>query len=167
MLWKSVSKTKILRKMSENKTITSKPAWRWHYQRGSHAVIRKSSRTGKLIVKTVIAFAVAALLAFGFHRILFACIVAGIGCLILICGLFFPKLYASFERVIGKFAFGVGQVLTWILLVPFYYLCFLPARILLSCTKRDPMKRAWDSSASTYWDKKQDIQVKNRMTKQY
>ena len=153
--------------MSENKIITSKPAWRWRYQRERPAVIRKSSHTGKLIFKTVIAFTVAALLAFGFHRILFAGIVAGIGLLIFICGLFFPKLYASFERVVGKFAFGVGQILTWILLVPFYYLCFLPARIILLLSKRDPMKRAWDSSASTYWDKKQDIQVNNRMTKQY
>lgn len=120
----------------------------------------------KLIFQAIIAFTVAALFAF-FHRIIFAGIAAGIGLIILICGLFIPKLYAAIERIIGAFASGVGQFLTWLLLVPFYYLCFLPARIILALSKRDPMKRAWDPSAPTYWDKKQEIQGNNRMTKQY
>ena len=153
--------------MSEKKMIISEPAWKWRYQRSQPAVSRHGSRLGKLIFQSIIAFAVAALFAFVFHRVLFAGIVGGIGLLILIFGLFIPKLYAAFERIIGIFAFGVGQVLTWLLLVPFYYLCFLPARIILTLTKRDPMKRAWDSSAPTYWDKKHDLQDNDRMTKQY
>ena len=152
--------------VKKNKTPTE-PAWKWRYRRSQSAAINNGFRAGKLIVQTIIAFAVSAILAFGFHRILFAGIVAGIGLLILICGLFIPKLYAAFERIIGMFAFGVGQVLTWLLLVPFYYFCFLPARIILLLFKRDPMKRAWDSSTPTYWDEKKDIHDNNRMTKQY
>lgn len=154
--------------MSEEKSKTiSEPAWKWRYQRNQPTASKQSPLLGKLIFQLIIAFAVAALFAFIFHRVLFASIVAGIGLIILICGLFIPGLYSALERIIGIFAFGVGQALTWILLVPFYYLCFLPARMLLALTKRDPMKRAWDSSVPTYWDKKQDIQDNNRMTKQY
>lgn len=154
--------------MSENKSKTStEPAWKWRYRRGRPAAIKNSSRAGKLIVQTIVAFAVSAFLAFGFHRILFAGIAAGIALLILICGLFIPKFYAAFERVIVMFAFGIGQALTWLLLVPFYYFCFLPARILLALNRRDPMKRSWNSSAPTYWGEKKDIQDNNRMTKQY
>lgn len=147
--------------------IISEPAWKWRYQRNRPVANRHGSGPGKLIFQSIIAFAVAALFAFIFHRVLFAGIVAGIGLLILICGLFIPRLYSAFERIIGIFAFGVGQALTWLLLVPFYYLCFLPARIILSLTKRDPMKRAWDSSSLTYWDVKHDLQSNDRMTKQY
>jgi len=154
--------------MSENKSkIISAAAWKWRYQHSQPAVSKHSSRQGKLIFQSTIAFAVAALFAFVFHRVLFAGIVAGIGLLILSCGLFIPKLYAALERIIGIFALGVGQALTWLLLVPFYYLCFLPARVMLSLAKRDPMKRAWDSAAPTYWSEKRDIQDNNRMTKQY
>jgi len=153
--------------MSKNIQIIAGPAWKWRYQRNQPAVSRKHSRLVKLVFQSIIAFSVAALFAFIFHRVLFAYIVAGIGLLLLICGLFIPKLYSAFERIIGIFAFGVGQVLTWLLLVPFYYLCFLPARIILLLSKRDPMKRAWDSSAPTYWNEKRDIQSNDRMTKQY
>ena len=146
---------------------TAEPVWKWRYQRKQPAVSRNNSRLGKLVLQSIIAFAVAAIFAFIFHRVLFAGIVTGIGLLILICGLFIPRLYSAFERIIGIFAFGVGQALTWLLLVPFYYLCFLPARMLLALTKRDPMKRAWDSSAPTYWDEKHDLQDNNRMTRQY
>jgi len=154
--------------MSEKKSRTlSEPAWKWRYQSNQPAVTRHGPGPGKLIFQTIIAFGVAALLAFIFHRVVFAGIVAGIGTLILACGLFIPGLYAAFERLVGFFAFGVGQALTWLLLVPFYYLCFLPARMLLILARRDPMKRAWDSSATTYWDEKHDLQDNNRMTKQY
>jgi len=147
--------------------IISGSAWKWRYQRNQPAVSRQKPGMGKLIFQSIIAFTVAGLFAFIFRHVLFAGIVAGIGLLILVCGLFIPKVYSAFERIIGIFAFGVGQALTWLLLVPFYYLCFLPARIMLSLTKRDPMKRAWDSSAPTYWTEKRDIQDNNRMTKQY
>jgi TM2 domain-containing membrane protein YozV len=153
--------------MSENKNKISEPSWKWRYQRGKPSISRNGSRTGKLIIQSIIAFAVAALFAFVFHRVIFAGIVAGIGLIILVCGLFIPRVYSAIERLIGVFAFGVGQFLTWLLLVPFYYLCFLPARIILSLSRRDPMKRVWDQSASTYWDKKRDLQGNNRMTNQY
>ena len=153
--------------MSKNIKIIAEPAWKWRYQGNQPAVSRKHSRLGKLVFQSIIAFAVAALFAFIFHRVLFAYIVASIGLLILICGLFIPRLYSAFERIIGFFAFGVGQVLTWLLLVPFYFLCFLPARIMLFLMKRDPMKRGFDSLMPTYWEKKSSIQDGDRLTKQY
>ena len=147
--------------------IISGSAWKWRYQRNQPAVSRQKPGMGKLIFHSIIAFTVAGLFAFIFRHVLFAGIVAGIGITILICGLFIPKVYSAIERIVGIFAFSVGQFITWLLLVPFYYLCFLPARIILALSRRDPMKRAWNPSAPTYWDIKQDIQDKDRMTKQY
>ncbi len=151
----------------KNIKIAAKPAWKWRYQRNQPAAKQQGSGPGKLIVQSMIAFAVAALFAFVFHRVIFAGIVAGIGLLILFCGLFVPRLYAAFERIIGIFAYGVGQALTWLLLVPFYYLCFLPARILLSLARRDPMKRAWDPAATTYWNEAKQPFNNNQITKQF
>lgn len=142
-------------------------SWKWQYQRGRAGTSRKTSRMGRLTVQTVIALAASVIIAFFFHRLMLAGTVAGIGSFILFCGLFIPRLYAAIERLIGKFAFSVGQALTWILLVPFYYFCFLPARMLLLLKKHDPMKRAWDSTAPTYWSDTKNIPGNNRMTKQY
>lgn len=147
--------------------IISKPDWKWRYQRNQPAVSRHGAGPGKLIFQSIIAFAVSALLVFIFHRVIFADIVAGIGLLILICGLFIPKLDAAFERIVGVFAFGVGQALTWLLLVPFYYLCFLPGRIILALIKRDPMNRDFNPLMPTYWEKMNSIQDGDRLTKQY
>ena len=151
----------------KNNKIISGPSWKWWYHRNQPAVSRQKSGRAKIIFQSIIAFAVAALFAFIFHRVLFAVIVAIIGFIVLICGLFIPKVYSAIERIIGVFALGVGQFLTWLLLVPFYYLCFLPARMLLTLTRHDPMKRAWDPPAPTYWDEIKHVSDSNQITRQY
>ncbi|MFA7159560.1 MAG: hypothetical protein WC299_09680 [Kiritimatiellia bacterium] len=152
--------------MPDKQVILSEPAWKWHYNLNRPAA-GKNYRAIRLIIQTAIAFTAASVLAFIFHRILLAEIAAGIGLINLFCGLFLPRAHAKIEKYAALFAFLVGQCITWMLLVPFYYLCFLPARLILALAGRDPMKRTWDTSAPTYWDKKQDIQDKERITKQY
>ena len=141
--------------------------WKWWYNSRQAKQERRHPGINRILVQSLVAFAIAALIAFKFQRVVFAGIVAGIGLFMLLCGLFFPRLHQRIERVINKIAFGLGQGLTWLLLVPFFFICFLPGRILLILTKRDPMKRAWDPSAPTYWDAKHDLQSNERMTKQY
>ena len=141
--------------------------WRWWYN--SRQSPREKRRPGinRILAQSLVAFAIAALIAFKFQRVIFAGIVAGIGLFMLLCGIFFPRLHQRIERVINKIAFALGQGLTWLLLAPFYFICFLPGRILLLLAKRDPMKRAWVSSAPTYWAIKRELQSNDRITKQY
>ena len=141
--------------------------WKWWYN--SRQSTREKQRPGinRILAQSLVAFAIAALIAFKFQRVVFAGIVAGIGLFMLLCGLLLPGLHKRIERVMNTIAVGLGQGLTWLLLAPFYFICFLPGRILLLLAKRDPMKRAWIPSAPTYWTIKSELQSNDRMTKQY
>lgn len=154
--------------MSKEKTKKqSDPQWRWRYQRNRPTAGRRGSGTARLIFQSLVSFAAAAVFAFIFHHYFIAGILAGVGLLILASGLFIPRLYRAIEWLGSSVAVGVGQVLTWLLLVPFYYLCFLPGRIILALTKHDPMNRGWDSSKTTYWTEKHSVEDSDGMTRQY
>ncbi len=62
-----------------------------------------------------------------------------------------PRAFDAFERGGRALAAGVGQALTWALLVPFFFLCFAPGRLILRLAGRDPMKRRADADRPSYW----------------
>ena len=86
-----------------------------------------------------------------FNREIGAFIVWTLAALVLIGGLFYAPLFHGFEKFGQLLARGVAAGLTWGLLVPFYYLCFLPGRIAMSLTGKDPMNRKFPTDAKTYW----------------
>lgn len=65
--------------------------------------------------------------------------------------LFMPRLHDAIKRGLIWFAHLVGLGLSWLLLVPFYYLCFVPGRIWLSIRGKDPMQRAFPTDEKSYW----------------
>jgi len=90
-----------------------------------------------------------------------------LGLLVLIGGYFIPPLFTAFEslgRMLGRLV-GVGM--TYLLLVPFYYLCFFPGRLILNATKKDPMRRQWNPGGNTYWIDKPKNEDAGRYTRQY
>ena len=62
-----------------------------------------------------------------------------------------PQWLPGIQRAGMKFGVFVGIALTWILLVPFYYIVFIPLRLLFKLKGKDLMFRTYDPSASTYW----------------
>jgi hypothetical protein len=52
-------------------------------------------------------------------------------------------------RAIGR---RIGRALTWLLLVPLFYLFFLPFGLLFRRGRRDRLKRYFDREATTYWE---------------
>lgn len=143
------------------------PKYEWWYNAPRPPAAGRWSRAGRVLLQTICALAGAGLFFFKFHLVWLAGLLAGIGLLVLISGLLIPRLYAAFEQTINFLAFGVGQVLTWLLLAPFYYACMLPARLILLCAGRDPMKRKWAPEQSTYWEEKRGQEGHNRLTSQY
>jgi hypothetical protein len=75
--------------------------------------------------------------------------------LVAIGGYFVPPLFEAFERFGMFLAKIVGAALTYILLVPFFFLCFVPARFILQAMGKDPLRRKWSKESATYWTDKQ------------
>ena len=80
-----------------------------------------------------------------------AAIVTGISTVVLICGLFIPPAFLAIEKFGLKLGEWVATSLTWILLVPFFYICFVPGRIIISLAGKDPLNLKFSSTAKTYW----------------
>lgn len=128
--------------------------WRWK-DSGTAQPPPKSHLTMTLI-QTAVSCGLATFLVFYKHHIIAGSILYGIGALLFIAGLFVPTLHAAITRFGLWLGRVVGVGMTWLLLVPFYYLFFTTARLFLLLSGKDPLTRRWDASAKTYWnDRKQ------------
>jgi len=78
-------------------------------------------------------------------------IVFTLAALVLVGGLWINPLYRGFRKAGFWLAKGVGIGLSWVLLVPFFYLCFPVGRLFLILTRRDPMHREFLPKDRTYW----------------
>ena len=111
--------------------------------------------------------AVCLLFLFVFEKVVVAAIVATVGALVLVGGLWCPPLYRGFKKFGRGLAKVVGVGLSWILLLPFFYLCFAPARLFLLLGRKDPMKRRILKDADTYWSAHRPLPGPERYHNQY
>lgn len=117
-------------------------------------------------LQALIPFAVAGLFVWKGRQVA-AAVVAGIGALVLLSGLLAPSLFMKIEqggRWLGKAA-GIG--LTWLLLVPMFYLVFFPGRLILMMTGNDPMARKFPTKAPTYWIARKPVGSPDEYKRQY
>lgn len=88
--------------------------------------------------------------------------------LMLAGGWVFPPIFHGFEKAGAKLAFGVTALLTWALLVPFFYVVFTFGRIILILRKIDPMDRAFpDAGRATFWTPRPPVPNMNQYRKQH
>ncbi len=100
------------------------------------------------------------------HRVMGGCVL-GLAAATLVVGFCAPKAYRAVQRGLGVFAHWVGRALTWLLLVPFFYLVFTPARVLLFLRGKDPMSRTPDPEAASYWLERPPVPGPEHYTRQY
>ena len=80
-------------------------------------------------------------------------IVLSVAGLILFCSLVSPGgLYATLERFMGAVAMRLGAGLMWTLMLPVFYLFFMPFGLLFRRGRRDRLKRFFDADAPSYWE---------------
>lgn len=102
-------------------------------------------------VQAVVAAVVAGLFAFVFKAPAVATVVCAVALFLLLAGFFAPPVFRAVDRAFQAFGVVVGTALTWLLLVPFFYLFFIPARLILAARGIDPMKRRFPGSEATFW----------------
>lgn len=140
--------------MDEKNIEVARTVWPWK-QAENNAGRGREIPLKRVVVKFSIMFFIASALLFVFHHVVLSVIVYCLSFLVLVGGLFLPAIFRFFDRL-GKFlAASIGRLLTYLLLVPFYYFCFLSSRIVLLMFRKDPMKRRFDHNTKTYWLKRQ------------
>ncbi len=103
------------------------------------------------VTQALVMVAVSAGLQYGLGHILAGRIVAALAAVVLVLGFLAPAIYRhvhAFGQSLGRF---VGTCLTYLLLVPFFFLFFLPVALWLRLRGRDPLHRKFRDSQWTYW----------------
>jgi hypothetical protein len=103
-----------------------------------------------VLIQTVVPAAVG-LVFFLVGKLLAAKVLWGVSGVLLISGLFIPPVFNRIEQFGRWFGKWAGQVITWVLLVPVFYLVFVPGRLILKARGIDPMCRKFPTDAPTYW----------------
>ena len=131
-------------------------------------VARPTPQTGpRALIQAGILAAVGAGLFFGLHHRVMAGVVWGMGALAGISGLWAPRVFKAIERFGQRLGQGVGVILTHLLLVPFYFLVFVPAHAVLTLRGKDPMKRQFPCPDETCWTPKKTSANLNHYQKQF
>lgn len=129
--------------------------WQWRAEKDDRA-----ARSAKARKTALVRFLVAALAGgafFYFDRVTVASIAWSAGSLTLLLALVSPLgAYAAVDRAVARLGALIGTILTWLLLAPVFYLFFTPFGLLFRRGSRDPMRRSFDTSATTYWKRRDE-----------
>jgi hypothetical protein len=83
-------------------------------------------------------------------------IVMGIAGFILLSALVSPTVvYAGIEKLFDSLGHLLGRGMTWLLMVPLFYLFFLPFGLLFRRGRRDRLRRYSERDAATYWERRE------------
>jgi len=86
---------------------------------------------------------------------------------VIITGMLIPRAFLATERFFKAFGHWVGIALTWLLLVPFFALVFVPGRLLLLLTHKDPLTRSFPGPEDSSWQPHRVREDKSHYGKQY
>jgi len=94
-------------------------------------------------------------------------ILFGLGAMMLITGFLVPALFNRIEKIGQELGRVVSVAITWILLVPMFYLVFVPGRLILKLNNIDPMCRQFPTNALTYWVPRKPVADVDNYKRQY
>lgn len=138
------------REMSQNQqNPVSATAWKWQENTGEEASHQGHLR--QAAVQAVVMCAIAAAMFFWLHHRIVPMVVLALAVVVVVSSVLAPGVFLAIERFGKTLGKVVGGGLTWVLLVPFFYLGFTIGRLLLLVTSRNPMYRVHDDKAETYW----------------
>jgi hypothetical protein len=89
------------------------------------------------------------------------------GAFLFVSGLFIPWLFLAVEKFGKKFGQWVAGALTWLLLMPTFFIVFFPGRLLLWILGKDPMHLRFPSREETYWVPRPPVEKIEQYSRQY
>jgi hypothetical protein len=111
--------------------------------------------------------AVAALLTFVLRKPVIGGVVLALALLVFLGGFFFPPLYRGFKKAGTWLGKAVGTTFAWVLLAPFFYLCFTAGHAYLALRGKDPLQRAFRTAERSYWIPRRPVPGPAHYRRQY
>jgi hypothetical protein len=140
--------------------------WPWREATAGSGEAKTPDRT-RVAIEAAVMIAVALLIALVFHKNVLAAIVSALAVVVLIGGLFVPVIYHGFKKAGMWLGRAVGVGMSWLLLVPFFYICFTTGRLFLLVRGKDPLHRKFDPRMQSYWSERNSVTDPDRYKRQY
>lgn len=121
----------------------------------------------KGLVGLCIGLGVASFLFFKKDHPIPAAIIATISVSIATCALFIPSAFAKIDAFFQRLGNWVGQGLAYILLVPLFWLFFVPAHICMAIAGTDKLKLKYPSKEPTFWEPRPKVQDESYYRRQF
>ena len=99
-----------------------------------------------------VAITVLGLIRWGLHRGAAPMWFFYVAAALLVLGLVAPRTLRPVLVVWLRFSLALNWVMTRILLTVAFFLLIVPTRALLRIAGKDPLNRAWDPKAASYWE---------------
>jgi hypothetical protein len=126
--------------------------WAWRQGEAEPAGTPPASARRQGALRSLVGAAIGTALFLLWSRIV-GSLVLGLAAALLLAALISPGgLYAGLDRLFAATGRVVGRALTWLLMVPLFYLFFLPFGLLFRRARRDRLARFIDADADTYWE---------------
>ena len=93
---------------------------------------------------------------YGHHTMSY--VVVSISSVVFICSVFIPAIYAKIHALFQKLALIIGTTLTYVLLVPFFYIAFPMGRISQLIKGKDPLCRKFEADKPSYWEDRPKVE---------
>jgi len=128
---------------------------------------RSGGHKRRAIIQAAIMAIVATLLTMVGHKIWLGLAIYSLSAVVIISGFLIPSLFRVLERAGQWLGRMVGIGITWLMLMPFFYLCFAPTRLILKLMGKDPMHRRFERNRSSYWVDHKPPATPQPYTRQY
>jgi len=93
--------------------------------------------------------------------------IAGVGFVLAVLGVSVPRALRPVWVVLMVINYPLGWVITHVVMAIIFYLVVTPVGIIMRLTGRDPMERAFDRTAKTYWKPRRTDSDSARYFRQY
>ena len=140
--------------------------WAWRAAGQVTEAPREAGTVRPALIQVAVMLVIVAIL-YHFEHMLIVKIVLVFATVSLVCGLFIPPAYRRIEQFGQFLGVMVGSGLTWILLLPFFYICFTIGRLSQLIRGKDPLHRACPTDDATYWIDRQPITRDDYYKRQY
>ncbi len=146
----------------------AKTVWPWEAADAAKQVpVVAASPRKRAVIEALVMVTVGLVLHIGFHKVWVPRFVWTMAGLTLIGGLFYAPLYHGIHRGalwLGKIT-GIGM--TWLLLVPFFFIVFPAGRVMFAMSGKDPLNRGYDKARTSYWHAREPVKDLKRYKNQF
>lgn len=149
------------------RSAVSEAIWPWKERQVAAPGAKEKPPAGRVVCEVAVMATVGLMLRLVFKKPVMSTVVFVLATLVLAGGLWLPPLYRGFRKLGHALAKGVGIALSWILLVPFFYVCFPIGRLILVVLRKDPMHRNFLPKDQTYWSEHRPLPEADAYRRQY